>query len=108
MPQSSPPGLIPGAVAPSIEELTRYWRKVGDRALKHLGRRPLKLVRHEAGKVFFHEGRGSLPHIPKSVRQMTIQRRAGGETVRVWVDSVAGLLALAQMNVVEVHPWGRD
>jgi bifunctional non-homologous end joining protein LigD len=25
--------------------------------------------------------------------------------VRVWVDSVAGLLGLLEMDVVEVHPW---
>lgn len=106
MRRAPPVGLISGAVAPSTEELRRYWRKVGGKALKHLGRRPLKLVRHEAGEVFFHEGRGPLPHIPKPVHQMTILKRKGGETVRVWIDSIAGLLALIDMDVVEVHPWG--
>src|SRR3954452_20045473 len=106
MRRAPPVGLISGAVAPSTEELRRYWRRVGGKALKHLGRRPLKLVRHEAGEVFFHEARGPLPHIAKPVHQMTIKRRSGGETVRVWVDSVAGLLGLVDMDVVEIHPWG--
>src|SRR5215213_3973775 len=105
MRQPSPTRPIPGAVAPSKEELRRYWRKVGKNALTHLGRRPLKLVRHEAGKVFYHEARGPLPHIPKSVHQMSIERRTGGQTARVWVDSVAGLLGLVEMDVVEIHPW---
>ena len=106
MPQAPSSGTIPGAVPPSREELRRYWRRVGGKALKHLGRRPLKLVRHEAGEVFFHEGRGPLPHIAKPVHQMTMKRRSGGETVRVWVDSIAGLLGLVDMDVVETHPWG--
>ena len=38
--------LLPDAVVPSKEELAAYWRKVARRALPHLDRRPLKLVRH--------------------------------------------------------------
>jgi bifunctional non-homologous end joining protein LigD len=38
--------LLPEAVAPSKEQLAGYWRKVAKRALVHLGKRPLKLVRH--------------------------------------------------------------
>ncbi|TIV61312.1 MAG: hypothetical protein E5V80_05200 [Mesorhizobium sp.] len=38
--------LLPNAVAPSKEELTGHWRRVADRALVHLGGRPLKLVRN--------------------------------------------------------------
>ena len=73
------------------------------RALPYLGRRPLKLVRHTRGTIFYHKG--ALPPIPESVHQLRIEKREGGEGVRVWVDSLAGLLGLVEMDVVEVHPW---
>lgn len=48
--------LLPDAVAPSNEELAAYWTKVSDRALEHLGHRPLKLVRHVHNTTFYHKG----------------------------------------------------
>jgi bifunctional non-homologous end joining protein LigD len=50
--------LLPEAVAPSKEELAAYWAKVWKRALPHLGRRPLKLVRNVRGTTFYHMGKG--------------------------------------------------
>lgn len=96
--------LLPDAVVPPREELERYWTIYGETALECLGRRPLTLVRHVAGVTFFHKRR--LPPIPDVVHQMTIEKREGGEGVRVWVDSVDGLVALLDMDVVEIHPWG--
>src|SRR5215211_7348296 len=95
--------LLPDAVVPPKEELAAYWRKVAKRALKYLGRRPLKLVRHTRGATFYHKGR--LPPIPESVHQLHIEKREGGEGVRVWVDDLAGLLGLLEMDAVELHPW---
>jgi bifunctional non-homologous end joining protein LigD len=95
--------LLPDAVAPSKEELAAYWRKVAKRALPYLGRRPLKLVRHTRGTIFYHKG--ALPPLPDAVHQLRIEKREGGEGVRVWVDSLAGFLGLVEMDVVEVHPW---
>jgi bifunctional non-homologous end joining protein LigD len=95
--------LLPDATAPSKEELSAYWRKAAKRALPYLGRRPLKLVRHTRGTIFYHKGR--LPPIPDSVHQLRIEKREGGEGVRVWVDDLAGLLGLVEMDVVELHPW---
>ena len=34
---------------------------------------------------------------------MTMERGGGGTTVRVWVDSIAGLLGLVDMDVVEIR-----
>jgi bifunctional non-homologous end joining protein LigD len=95
--------LLPDAVVPSPEELRSYWRNVAPRALKYLGRRPLKLVRHVHGTTFYHRGR--LPPIPSAVQQLKVQKREGGEGTRVWVEDLEGLLGLLDMNVVEVHPW---
>ncbi|CDX30927.1 DNA ligase D [Mesorhizobium sp. SOD10] len=95
--------LLPQAVAPSKEELARYWERVADQALIHLGRRPLKLVRHVLGITFYHKG--PLPAIPAAVHQLRIQKREGGEGVRVWIDDLDGLLGLVAMDAVELHPW---
>ncbi|MER9544753.1 DNA ligase D [Mesorhizobium sp. M0437] len=95
--------LLPDAVSPSKDELARYWQRVADHALVHLGHRPLKLVRHALGATFYHKG--ALPKIPAAVHQLRLQKREGGEGVRVWVDDLAGLLGLVEMDAVELHPW---
>jgi bifunctional non-homologous end joining protein LigD len=95
--------LLPDATVPGKEELAAYWRTVAKRALPYLARRPLKLVRHSRGMTFYHKGR--LPPVPESVHQLRIEKREGGEGVRLWVDDLAGLLGLVEMGVVELHPW---
>jgi bifunctional non-homologous end joining protein LigD len=95
--------LLPDAVVPSREQLAHYWRLVAKRALKYLGHRPLKLVRHVHGTTFYHKG--PLPPIPDAVHQMVIEKREGGEGTRLWVDSLEGLLGLIEIGAVELHPW---
>jgi bifunctional non-homologous end joining protein LigD len=95
--------LLPDAEVPSDEELMRYWRKMGKKALQYLGRRLLKLVRHVDGVTFYHKG--PLPPIPPSVHQLKLKKREGGEGTRVWVDDLPGLLGLVRMGAVELHPW---
>lgn len=95
--------LLPDAVAPDVAELTEYWTRVHKRALRYLAHRPLKLVRRVGGKIFYHKG--PLPPIPEAVHQLKIRKREAGEGTRVWVDDLAGLIGLVEMDVVEVHPW---
>ena len=95
--------LLPGAVAPSAEMLKAYWRRVHPHALMHLGNRPLTLVRKMHEQVFFHTG-GFL-QIPEAVHALHIEKREGGEGIRLWVDSLDGLLGLVDVDVVELHPW---
>jgi bifunctional non-homologous end joining protein LigD len=73
------------------------------RALPYLGHRPLKLVWHTKGITFYHKG--PLLPVPEVVHKLRIEKREGGEGVRVWVDDLKGLLGLIEMDVVEVHPW---
>jgi bifunctional non-homologous end joining protein LigD len=96
--------LLPDAVAPSKDALRAYWKKMAKDALAYLGRRPLRLVRHVGGKTFYHQGR--FPHVPDAVHQLPIEKREGGESIRLWVDSLEGLLGLVEIDVVELHPWG--
>jgi bifunctional non-homologous end joining protein LigD len=95
--------LLPDAVLPTKEELAAYWSRVAERALPHLERRPLKLVRHTRGTTFYHMGR--LPSIPAAVHQLKIRKRGGGEGTRLWIDDLDGLLGLVEIGVIELHPW---
>jgi bifunctional non-homologous end joining protein LigD len=95
--------LLSDAVSPSKEELAGYWAKVWKRALPHLRRRPLKLVRYVKGTTFYHKGK--LPPVPEAVHTLTIEKREGGEGTRLWVDDLAGLLGLVEIGAVELHPW---
>jgi bifunctional non-homologous end joining protein LigD len=95
---------LPEAVAPPKTALRSYWKTVGEDALAHLGRRPLRLVRAVDGVVFYHGG--ALPPVPRAVHQLRTETREGREGVRLWVDSVDGLLGLVEIGVVELHPWG--
>jgi bifunctional non-homologous end joining protein LigD len=87
-------------------DLAEYFAKVADRMLPGIAGRPLSLVRCPAGisrECFFqkHAGLGLSP----AIREVRI-RETGGKSVYLAVSSRAGLLALAQMNVLELHPWG--
>ena len=94
--------LIAGAVAPSRAWLRQHFEQCAAAALSHLGRRPLGLVRHAAGKIFYDYG--PLPALPREVHQISVRLREG-DAVQVWVDSIAGLLGLVEVGAVEIHPW---
>jgi bifunctional non-homologous end joining protein LigD len=79
--------FLPDAVVPSPEELQSYWRRVASEALVHLGRRPLKLVRHFEGTTYYHKG--PLPPVPRAVHQLRMRKRDGSIGVRLWVDDLA-------------------
>ena len=91
------------AVVRSKSKLLVHWRKYAKVALPHLANRPLTLVRHVDGITFYHKGQ--LPPLPKGVRQIEITKADGSRGVRLYVDSLEGLLGLVKMDVVEVHPW---
>ncbi len=83
-------------------DLARYYAEIRDWALPYLGHRPLSLVRcpnGQAGEQFFQKHAGA--SVPEAVRRIEID----GET-HLMVEDLAGLVALVQMSVLEIHPWG--
>lgn len=87
-------------------DLANYFVAVADRILPGIAGRPLSLVRCPTGiahECFFqkHAGLGLSP----AIREVRI-RETGGKSSYLVVSSRAGLLALAQMNALELHPWG--
>jgi bifunctional non-homologous end joining protein LigD len=74
----------------------------------HVAGRPLSLVRCPNGagqKCFYQKQLG--PGMPRAIEGVEIPKAKGDATeTYVTVHSAEGLAGLAQMNVLEVHPWG--
>ncbi|MGH7047108.1 MAG: DNA ligase D [Stellaceae bacterium] len=93
--------LYPGEGITKLD-LAHYYAAIGDWALPHLGHRPLSLVRcpnGEGGEQFFQKHAGA--SVPEAVRRIEID----GEN-HLALDDLAGLVALVQIGVLEIHPWG--
>ena len=87
-------------------ELARYYEQVAGWMLPHVEGRPLTLVRCPSGhkKQCFYQR-----HVTESLGDpiRSIAVKEGRSTVSyVAVDSPPGLIALAQMGVLEIHTWG--
>jgi bifunctional non-homologous end joining protein LigD len=83
-------------------DLAEYWVKVAPHALAGLARRPLSVVRCPdgvGGETFFQKhAHGKLP--PE------IREGAVSGAPYLAIDDADGLVALAQMSAIDLHPWG--
>jgi bifunctional non-homologous end joining protein LigD len=86
-------------------DIARYYESVGARMLPHLRGRPLTLVFCPTG---VGAGCTYLRHTkvwgPKAIRRVKIQEKTKVGEYMV-VDTMEGLVSLAQMNVLEIHTW---
>src|SRR4051812_6127635 len=85
------------------EELGIYYARIADWIMPHLKDRPLTLVRCPEGRAkqcFYQKHIGE--HVPPAVRRIDV----GDPEPYGVVDSLEGLLSLAQMGVLEIHIWG--
>jgi bifunctional non-homologous end joining protein LigD len=94
--------LFPGQGLTKLD-LARYYESVADWILPHLADRPLTLVRCPEGQArqCFYQKHVS-EQFPKAIHRVDV----GEEQPYGAIDSVAGLLALVQMGVLELHIWG--
>jgi bifunctional non-homologous end joining protein LigD len=86
--------------------LALYYENIADWILPHLADRPLTLVRcpEGQGRECFYQ-KHVTDQFPAAVLRVPIEE--GGKTVEYGaVDSVAGLVSLVQMGVLEIHIWG--
>jgi DNA ligase D len=87
-------------------DLAEYYVAVADQILPHVTRRPITLVRCPTGgqkKCFYQRHAGS--GVPAELGEVEI---AGFEEsgAYLFIKDVKGLIALVQMGVLEMHPWG--
>jgi DNA ligase D len=86
------------------QDLAEYYLAVADHMLPHVAGRPLTLVRCPAGrqkKCFYQRHAGS--GVPDELGEVKI---AGFEEPYLFIKDAPGLIALVQMGVLEIHPWG--
>jgi bifunctional non-homologous end joining protein LigD len=86
--------------------LAEYLALVAERMLPHIAGRPISFVRCPGGtaKACFYQ-KHSESKLPPGIGSVTIREKAGtGEYLTI--DSARGLIGLAQMGVLEIHPWG--
>lgn len=86
------------------QDLAEYYLAAADRMLPHVAKRPLTLVRCPAGserKCFYQRHAGS--GVPDELGEVPI---AGFAEPYLYIKDTAGLIALVQMGVLEIHPWG--
>jgi bifunctional non-homologous end joining protein LigD len=87
-------------------DLARYYERAAPLLLPHIVERPLSVVRCPdtfSGACFFQKH--ARQTFPRSVKSIAL-RDSSGPSEYLTIDSLEGLIALAQMNVVELHPWG--
>jgi len=87
--------------------LARYLESVAPKMLVHVARHPLTLVRCPQGrarKCFFqkHHTDG----LPDALHAVKLRESGGKPADYLHVDSAAGLVAAAQIGVLEFHIWG--
>ena len=89
-------------------QLAEYYLAVSGHLLPHVADRPLSIVRCPEGSgkpCFFqkHIGMG----VPAGIDSVPVTSKKGGEPEEyLTISKVEGLVGLAQMGVLEVHPWG--
>jgi DNA ligase D len=87
-------------------QLAEYYLAVAGAMLPHVARRPITLVRCPTGrqrKCFYQRHAGS--GVPAELGEVDIPgfEESGAY---LFIKDPAGLVALVQMGVLEVHPWG--
>ncbi|HEY6560528.1 MAG TPA: DNA ligase D [Polyangiaceae bacterium] len=98
------PDRVLGPLSLTKLELARYYAAVAEWMLPHVRNRPLGLVQHrrdhERGLYLPHDAAFG-PHELERVR-IPLQKKTGHYLI---VRDVAGLVALANFEIIEVHGW---
>jgi len=90
------------------QQLAEYYEEIAPYLLPHIAGRPLSIIRcpeGSSGQCFFqrHLNRSS----PQGVEGIEIQDKEGeGKEIYLTLSTVDALVGMAQMNVLELHPWG--
>ena len=90
-------GITKGALA-------EHYQAVADHMLPHVARRPLTLLRCPSGqetKCFYQRHAGS--GVPDQLKSIAVP---GFEEPFLYIEDAGGLIAMVQMGVLELHPWG--
>ena len=101
---SSPDKILYPEQGITKSELADYYVAVAERMLPHVARRPVTMVRCPTGRqknCFYQRHAGS--GVPEPLRPVKVP---GFEEPYLYIEDVRGLVAMVQMGVLELHPWG--
>jgi bifunctional non-homologous end joining protein LigD len=105
---SSPGKLIYPAEKITKQQVADYYRAIAPQLLPEVAGRPLSMLRCPdgvKGQCFFQKHHADT--LGGNVHAVPIREKGIGSLEDyVYIDDVAGLLDLVQMNVLELHPWG--
>ena len=104
---SSPDRVVYPDVGITKRQVFGYYETVAERLLEDSGERLMSVVRCPdgiQGERFFQKHLG--PAFGKALHRIEIAENDGKRAEYAWLDDLAGVLSLAQMNVIEFHPWG--
>jgi bifunctional non-homologous end joining protein LigD len=104
---TSPDRIVYPGQGVTKADLVAYYAAVAERMLPYVENRPLSLLRCPQGRAkycFFqkHDTGG----FPDAMKSLLITEKDGSKEDYFYIDSLAGLIAGTQMNVLEWHLWG--
>lgn len=97
-----PDRVVDEASGLTKRELAQYFADVAEWILPHIAGRPLALVRcpeGNKGECFFQKNFSDA--LPNALVPVDL-----GDATGISLEDEAGLVALAQFGVMEIHPWG--
>jgi bifunctional non-homologous end joining protein LigD len=86
-------------------ELALYYEQIGDWIVPHLKDRPLTLVRCPNGIADCFYQKNLKESVPSAIEPIEV-RDSEGPSTYMMANSVAAVVGLVQMGVLEIHTWG--
>jgi bifunctional non-homologous end joining protein LigD len=103
-----PDKILDPASGLTKRQLADYYAAVAEHMLPHIAGRPLSLVRCPEGSgkpCFFQKHVNAM--LPKGIGSVDVpDKKTGKPEPYITLDNTEALVGLAQMGVLEVHPWG--
>jgi bifunctional non-homologous end joining protein LigD len=104
---SNPDKKLYPEAAVTKRDLALYYAAVGEWMLPHVRGRPLTLLRCPNGwndECFYQKkAEGG---VNEAISRVEIENSDGSVSLYMMADSVPAIVALLQMGVLEMHPWG--
>jgi bifunctional non-homologous end joining protein LigD len=101
---SSPDKILYPEQGITKSDLADYHVAIADRMLPHVAMRPITMVRCPTGRqknCFYQRHAGS--GVPDPIERVKVP---GFDDPYLFIRDLPGLIALVQMGVLEIHPWG--